>query len=93
MHRVSTTGKQIIVIFDQRRRTTQGRYTMKNKYEQTFVPKLRFPEFEDGGEWEEISLNELGRIIGGLTYSPDDLRESGLLVLRSHLTQRGSETE
>ncbi len=31
---------------------------MKNNHEQTFVPKLRFPEFEDGGEWEEKVVGE-----------------------------------
>ena len=47
------------------------------------VPKLRFPEFAKTGEWEEKKLGELGELISGLTYSPDDIRDKGLLVLRS----------
>jgi len=45
------------------------------------VPKLRFKEFS--GEWEEKKLIELGILISGLTYSPNDVRNNGLLVLRS----------
>ncbi|MEH0676180.1 restriction endonuclease subunit S [Vibrio scophthalmi] len=51
------------------------------------VPDLRFDGFED--EWEEIELRKLGDLISGLTYSPDDVRDSGLLVLRSSNVQNG----
>jgi type I restriction enzyme S subunit len=47
------------------------------------VPTLRFKEFEDSGEWEVKELSELGYLINGLTYSPEDIRDKGLLVLRS----------
>jgi type I restriction enzyme S subunit len=47
------------------------------------VPRLRFPEFRDAGGWEEKRLGDLGTLVPGLTYSPTDVRESGLLVLRS----------
>ena len=50
-------------------------------------PRLRFPEFRDAGEWEETRLGKLGKLVSGLTYSPDDVRESGLLVLRSSNVQ------
>jgi type I restriction enzyme, S subunit len=50
-------------------------------------PRLRFPEFQDAGEWEETRLGKLGKLVSGLTYSPDDVRESGLLVLRSSNVQ------
>ncbi|HOU29925.1 MAG TPA: restriction endonuclease subunit S, partial [Bacteroidales bacterium] len=53
------------------------------------VPKLRFPEFKDSGEWEVTALSELGYLINGLTYSPEDVREKGLLVLRSSNIQDG----
>ncbi|QFY88105.2 restriction endonuclease subunit S [Magnetovirga frankeli] len=33
------------------------------------VPKLRFPEFREAGEWAEKSLGELGRIVTGKTPS------------------------
>ncbi|WP_448254661.1 restriction endonuclease subunit S [Ottowia oryzae] len=50
-------------------------------------PRLRFPEFQNADEWEETRLEKLGNLIAGLTYSPDDVRESGLLVLRSSNVQ------
>ncbi|WP_273992808.1 restriction endonuclease subunit S [Vibrio parahaemolyticus] len=51
------------------------------------IPELRFDGFE--GEWEEVELRKLGDLISGLTYSPDDVRASGLLVLRSSNVQNG----
>jgi type I restriction enzyme S subunit len=53
------------------------------------IPRLRFPEFRDAGEWEEINLGSLGELVPGLTYSPDDVQESGLLVLRSSNIRNG----
>lgn len=47
------------------------------------VPRLRFPEFCGSGEWEEKRLGDLGTLIPGLTYSPTDVQDRGLLVLRS----------
>lgn len=55
-------------------------------------PHLRFPEFQNAGEWEETRLGQLGELVSGLTYSPDDIRESGLLVLRSSNVQNGEIT-
>jgi len=31
------------------------------------VPRLRFPEFRDAGEWEEKRLGDLGTLVSGLT--------------------------
>jgi type I restriction enzyme S subunit len=53
------------------------------------LPKLRFPEFREAGEWDEKTLSHLGELISGLTYSPDDVRDEGLLVLRSSNVQNG----
>src|SRR5690606_36503976 len=53
------------------------------------IPELRFPEFENEGEWDVKELSELGDLINGLTYSPNDVRENGLLVLRSSNIQNG----
>ncbi len=53
------------------------------------VPRLRFPQFRDAGEWEEKRLGDLGTLISGLTYSPKDVRDGGLLVLRSSNIQNG----
>ena len=53
------------------------------------VPKYRFKEFENDVVWETKELNKLGDLINGLTYSPDDVRGDGLLVLRSSNVQNG----
>lgn len=53
------------------------------------VPKLRFKEFEKDPNWEVKELNQLGNLINGLTYSPEDVREKGILVLRSSNIQNG----
>lgn len=53
------------------------------------VPKLRFPEFEDCEKWEVKKLSKLGKLISGLTYKPKDVRDKGLLVLRSSNVQNG----
>jgi len=53
------------------------------------IPKLRFPEFVNEQEWEKVKLSKLGKLVSGLTYSPDDVRENGLLVLRSSNVQDG----
>jgi type I restriction enzyme S subunit len=56
---------------------------MNKEKKKMLVPNLRFAEFKDAGEWEETHLGELGELVSGLTYSPDDVRDKGLLVLRS----------
>ncbi len=53
------------------------------------VPNYRFAEFENDGVWVEKELNQLGDLINGLTYSPKDVRDEGLLVLRSSNVQNG----
>ncbi|MDN5124927.1 restriction endonuclease subunit S [Aliarcobacter butzleri] len=53
------------------------------------IPKLRFPEFINEPEWQKIKLNKLGKLVSGLTYTPEDIREDGLLVLRSSNVQDG----
>lgn len=63
-----------------------------NKSIKKLVPKLRFPEFRNAGEWDETQLNKLGELVSGLTYSPEDVRGSGLLVLRSSNVQNGEIT-
>lgn len=45
------------------------------------LPKLRFKEFTLN--WVESRLGELGHTINGLTYSPVNVVDEGLLVLRS----------
>ncbi|WFQ80856.1 restriction endonuclease subunit S [Xenorhabdus sp. SF857] len=53
------------------------------------VPKLRFPEFRSNQEWIKVTLGQLGELVSGLTYSPTDVCEEGLLVLRSSNVQNG----
>lgn len=56
---------------------------MSKKDNVAVVPKYRFPEFLNCLDWKKEELNKLGKVISGLTYSPQDIREEGLLVLRS----------
>ena len=64
--------------------------TEKNKSIRNFptsgnVPKLRFSEFTE--EWELKKLGDIGEIVNGLTYNPDNIDDSGILVLRSSNVQ------
>lgn len=53
------------------------------------VPKLRFKDFD--GEWKPKKLENFIQFFSGLTYSPDDvLNSGGTLVLRSSNIQSGS---
>lgn len=52
-------------------------------------PTVRFSNFQDAGDWKKVELSELGELIPGLTYKPEDVREEGLLVLRSSNVQNG----
>ena len=48
----------------------------------------RLPGFE--GEWVTKKLGDVGEVVNGLTYSPTDISESGLIVLRSSNVQGGT---
>ena len=62
---------------------------MSKQERKGLVPKLRFPEFRDAPVWQKGELRNLGDLFPGLTYSPEDVREKGLLVLRSSNVQNG----
>lgn len=47
----------------------------------TNVPKIRFPGFTE--PWEQRKFSELVVTRRGLTYSPNDIRDNGVRVLRS----------
>lgn len=49
------------------------------------VPALRFPEFQNAGEWKPYKLNDFGSFFRGLTYSTRDVSNDnhGIGVLRS----------
>ncbi|EGQ20515.1 restriction modification system DNA specificity subunit [Sporosarcina newyorkensis 2681] len=51
------------------------------------VPKRRFAGFT--GEWKRRRFNEVIELFSGLTYSPNDVNESGTFVLRSSNVQNG----
>lgn len=41
------------------------------------LPKLRFPEFTDSGEWEEKKLGEVAKFINGKAYKQEELLDKG----------------
>ena len=51
-------------------------------------PEIRFAGFTDA--WEQRKLPEFVTFYNGLTYTPDDVREQGILVLRSSNVKNGS---
>ena len=57
------------------------------KEEKRNKPKIRFPGYT--GDWEQRKLPEFVEFYSGLTYTPDDVRESGTLVLRSSNVKNG----
>lgn len=51
---------------------------MSNKAEKHgLVPKLRFPEFREAGDWEYKKLSSLIQLISGLHLSPDQYSNNG----------------
>lgn len=63
----------------------------KGVMQKLFSQELRFKD-ENGNEypeWEEKKLGDEGKIVNGLTYSPDDINDEGDLVLRSSNIQEG----
>jgi len=56
-----------------------------------FKPDLTEASGDDNGKtypkWEEKKLGDVGDIVSGLTYSPEDVNENGILVLRSSNVQ------
>ena len=44
-------------------------------------PEIRFKGFTD--DWEQRKFPEFVSFFNGLTYTPDDVQDTGTLVLRS----------
>jgi len=70
--------------------------TKKKAIKQGAMQELLKPPHKGGkrlsgfdGDWEEITLGEIGQCIIGLTYSPTNVKDSGTLVLRSSNIQNG----
>lgn len=55
--------------------------------QQLLTGETRLPGFHE--QWTNKTLGEIGECIIGLTYSPEDVVEHGLLVLRSSNIQNG----
>ena len=51
------------------------------------TPKIRFKGFTD--DWEQRKLPEFVSFFNGLTYTPDDVQNTGTLVLRSSNVKNG----
>ena len=51
------------------------------------VPEIRFEGFTN--DWEQRKFPEFVSFFNGLTYTPDDVRETGTLVLRSSNVKNG----
>jgi len=62
--------------------TSQNTQTIKKGYKRTEIGAI--PE-----DWNAIPLGELGEALIGLTYRPSDVKEHGILVLRSSNIQEG----
>lgn len=54
------------------------------------IPEIRFKGFTD--DWEQRKFTEFVEFFKGQTYSPNDVRENGTLVLRSSNVQNGEVT-
>ncbi len=57
----------------------------KGVMQRLFSQQLRFEDANgnDFPEWEEKKLGKVGEIVNGLTYSPKDIDDNGIIVLRS----------
>ena len=82
---IAAEGRKLAALRDHKRGLMQQLFPQPGQTQ----PRLRFLEFRDKGEWVEAKLGQLGKLISGLTYSPEDVRDRGLLVLRSSNIQDG----
>ena len=55
-----------------------GNRERHEKHEEGLVPKLRFPEFRDAGEWVEKSLNQITDAIFDGTHQTPKYTEQGV---------------
>lgn len=45
-------------------------------------PRLRFPEFQDTGEWEARTIGDMFRLINGYAFKPEDWKPVGTPIIR-----------
>lgn len=54
------------------------------------IPKRRFKEFQNAGDWEQCKLTDEVELFSGLTYSPNNIvKDNGTFVLRSSNVKNG----
>ena len=80
---IATTERLIAASQQQKKALMQQLLTGKKRLVNPETGKV----FE--GDWETVKLNKLGKCLTGLTYSPEEVCDSGMLVLRSSNIQNG----
>jgi type I restriction enzyme, S subunit len=45
-------------------------------------PRLRFPEFQNNGEWEVRTIGEMFNLINGCAFKPEDWKSTGTPIIR-----------
>lgn len=45
-------------------------------------PRLRFPEFQDAGEWEVRTIGQMFSLINGCAFKPEDWKPTGTPIIR-----------
>ena len=50
--------------------------------QQKHIPKLRFPEFQNDGEWEVKRLGDVCQLTNGMAFKPSDWKETGIPIVR-----------
>jgi type I restriction enzyme S subunit len=45
-------------------------------------PRLRFPEFQDAGEWEARTIGDMFQLINGYAFKPEDWKQAGTPIIR-----------
>lgn len=46
------------------------------------VPRLRFPEFKNAGEWDVRTIGNMFRLINGCAFKPEDWKPTGTPIIR-----------
>lgn len=46
------------------------------------VPRLRFPEFKNAGEWDVWTIGNMFRLINGCAFKPEDWKPMGTPIIR-----------
>lgn len=66
---ISAHSEKIELLKDHKKGLMQNLFPQEGKK----VPKYRFPEFMNDGEWEDIPINSIGNVVTGGTPSKDNI--------------------